>query len=236
MVRFHPFTCHDIECILRSRVGDILAPSASTFIAQKVSQLSGDIRKALEITAGAIAEYKKSASPADLAAIPTRCTDLIKVPHARKAMKNMRDCMASLIEGLPVISRATLCVINTLPKLGIYETTFDKLRRGVSLCLNNCQRIADVVTTGDFEVLLENLRDAGLVQLGMDNEGLSNVKQTAKLTDLPIVLGDPLDEVDKCIEELLSKEDYFNAMREYATNNRGLFEPSKSAGITYKHV
>jgi hypothetical protein len=227
MVKFLPYTSNEIEFILRSRVGDILADGASRLISQKVAQTSGDLRKALEYAAGAITEYRKSLSSMQMATLPETLSGLVTTKHAHRAMMNTREVLSDIIDGLPLTSKAVLCAMTALTQTGVRETSLEKLRRGISSCFINCQASDEIVSPEDFDFLVESLQGSGLLRIGRDNESLHDAKQTASTMDIPIVLGDSLGEVDKNIEELLLNQGYFRSIYDWITNNVALFEPRK---------
>jgi Cdc6-like AAA superfamily ATPase len=217
IVRFRPYTSMEIEFILRSRVGNILADCALGFISKREAQNSGDIRRAIEATAGAIAEYKETLSPVHLTTLPETLSGLIRIQHAYKAIRKKKEELSSAFDGLPLSSVAVLCIITALTQNGSRGTTLNKLRRGVFTCLVKCHASDETVSPEDFDILLEMLQGSGLLRISIDNESWHNAKQT--MEDIPIVLSDSLDEVDEHVKALILKHSFFCSLYEWATKN-----------------
>jgi cell division control protein 6 len=209
--------------IIQDRIGNTIVPlQALQFIAKKVANTSGDARKALELTAGAVKECLEALQMDHTK--PSASGSLVTMRHVQSTVKRFNRNVAEIISGLPSVAKVILCVTITLAKAQVTTTTVGKLRGFVRDCMMK-DRPEDMVSMEDFIILLETLADSGVLSFGKVASKVASVSQM-DITEMPIRLGVQLDEVESALEKELCRDSpYFAELCDYVSRNRHLLQP-----------
>jgi len=217
-ITFKPYGTDDILRILEARVGGkIIAKTAMTMIAKKVSSSSGDARKALELASDAIKNC--------LASLRTKSAKsnseypLVTMQHLGSSLKVGNKRLAEVVEGLPQVGKVILCVAATLARADVKTTTIGKLRNFVGECMCRDQ-VEDMVSLEDFKMILETLADSGLLSFGNAKSNVISSCVASEIYRKPICLSVQLDDVENALSTILYQNEFYENLREHAKQNK----------------
>jgi hypothetical protein len=203
--------------MMQHRVGtSIVDVKAMEMIASKVAATSGDARKALECTARAV-ELCRRKLPANTLDLPPDALPLVKIPHARMAIRENNTKYTDLIEGLPRVAKAVLVIAVQLARNlkgkddDEQETlTLGKLRY---YCMDAFPSDPFFEDISDIKGTLETLVDAGLLQLSViDKKRFSQASSLLALARVPIQLDLQLEDVESAVEDDLLKQPFYESI------------------------
>lgn len=222
IITFRAYSENELVHILQARVGETIFESkALDFIAKKIAQGSGDVRKALELASGAVKNCLLSLGD-QVGDMDTQHA-LVKIPHVASAFKHVNRAVANIIDGLPTLGKTTLCVIVSLAKAEVTMTSIAILKRFVKDCVMQRETEEEMMSMPDFVAILEMLLDSGLLNLGKIDKASGGSKlsrlSAQQLAGMPIQLGIQLDDVEQALGKLLNQS-YFENVRNYAVKNR----------------
>jgi len=202
---FTPYSANDIERLLELRVGhETVDKRVLAAVAKNAASQNGDARKALLLAQAAVRERLKTVQGADETTGP-----LVTVKHFRSALASQKGTVMTLVSGLPVQSKVVLSILMILEKNHV-ETTTESTREYVQSCLNETNRIQEWSTKEDFELLLENLVDSGLIMKGT-RPGCTDPTTYLNLTK-------SVDDIEKALTKETLQFPFYARLQEKAVN------------------
>jgi Cdc6-like AAA superfamily ATPase len=216
-ITFRPYSSEDLIRILRGRVGGKVVDSkALELIAKKVAGSGGDARKALEMVSNAVsqrlavirtqASTKSKSTGEPIVEVLVSIRDVIPVINSEA--KEFMD----RLEGMDTNTKVVLCALTVLAKHRANKpTTLGKLRDFVWDVMADCPEQA--VDPGSFLVLLSNLEDYKMLRIANSERTFSSILDSQASFDdvqqLPLSLGQQLEEVEVAVAQILGKERFF---------------------------
>lgn len=211
-ITFEPYGKHDLVKMIQDRIGtSVVDQSALEFAAAKVSTTSGDARQMLVLTAGAI---QKSLDALSMQAAKSTYSDSAPVVKMASMMLANRESIkqhADVVDGLPQMAKAVLCIAVTLVQSRSEETRFTlgMLRRYCLDCLEWEEEGFGIESFRDF---IQQLIDSGLLKIhGTASEEFlcADVNQ---LHNVPICLSLQLQDVESVLETDLEDREFYRGL------------------------
>ena len=208
---FSPYTEHDIRKIIELRIGTVIDPKALQLISRRIAYLSGDARRALEVTSDAVENCLNSLTKEELdRELVDECMPLVKLTHVMRAIKSkMPTPCVDLIAGLPLAAKVILCIAVTLcqvwgPKA---EISISELRK---YCIEATHHsILDDGGSQQIMSLVDMLVDYGLLRT-CNNRPLDRHDSNPKLR-----LVTQLDDVEIALETSLFNNRFYKNLADY---------------------
>jgi len=202
---FSAYKYEDILAILEQRLGKkIVDPKALQLISRRIAGLSGDARRALEITANAVGKCIGLLSEEKLDMIvedESECLPLVKLPHMMRAIREgMPMRHGDVISGLPQAAKVVLCIAVSLSQVWgpTAKVSISQLKK---YCVEATHHaIMDELGLGHIMNLVEMLVDSGL--LLTPNNGRFNPQDLHAKLEIGVIL----DDVEIALEQSLLKE------------------------------
>ncbi|KAL7533701.1 hypothetical protein ACHAXR_008504, partial [Thalassiosira sp. AJA248-18] len=190
----------DLLAILKQRIGtNIVDPKALLLVAKRVSLLSGDARRALEIVAKAVEKCEALLSDEKLdmeVKADDECMPLVKLPHVMRAIREaMPMSHEEVISGLPQAAKVILCIAVSLSQVWgpTAEISLSTLKH---YCVEATHHaVMDELGVGHVMNLVEMLIDSGL--LVTENKRRFNPQDS----NTKLKIGVQLDDVEIALEQ-----------------------------------
>ena len=200
---FSAYREDDIMAILEQRLGKyVVDRKALQLISRKVAALSGDIRRALDITSDAVERCANILTDEELDMElkhnTMKCLPLVKLPHMMCAIrKGMPMRHADLISGLPQAAKVVLCIAVSLSQVwgSTAEISISTLKKYSVEATHHA--IMDELGVGHIMHFVVMLLDYGLLMTDHDGrfntyDSNAKVKIGVELDDVEIALGESL--------------------------------------------
>lgn len=214
---FNAYGVQDIVSILEGRIGrSVMDENAMQFIGRKISNDSGDARKALKLAAKAV---QICLDKLEKTGDKTTPGHLVKTVHAHLANRSSQERLNERIGGLPTFAKGLLCVLSALGHEDAISVTCGRLRGFCASCMSHEN---DIPTAEDFRVSIETLEEMGLLR--MDNVHAQRAfgpgASIMALDSAPVRLGVQSEDVESAIIQELGQTPFFMRMRELAQSKR----------------
>ena len=216
---FQTYTKDELILMMKHRIGtSIVDAKAMEMIASKVAATSGDARKALESAARACDMCRRK-MPANKLDLPPESLPLVKIPHARMAIRENNMKSSELIEALPRVAKAVLVIAVQLARN--INSRNDDYPRPLTLgqvrayCMDAFPSDPFFEDISDIKSTLEILVDSGLLQLSaIDKKRFSQASSLMALSMVPIQLDLQLEDVESAVEDDLLKQPFYERIRQ----------------------
>jgi Cdc6-like AAA superfamily ATPase len=217
-ITFNAYGVQDIIGILEARIGrSVVDKNAMEFIGRKISNESGDARKALKLAAMAvqICLDKLPKNKGD----KTTPGPLVKTMHAHLANRSSHERLNERIGGLPTFTKGVLCVLSALGHEDAISVTCGRLRGFCAACMSHEN---DIPTAEDFRVSIETLVEMGLLRMDKVHarRAFGPGASIMALDSAPLRLGVQSEDVESAIIQELGQTPFFMRMREIALEKK----------------
>lgn len=200
-----------------ARVGQtVFAKPALKFVAKKVSEGSGDARKALEMASTAANICRDRTEDF---ATSTGC--LVQMSDVVKASKQS-DGIATIerVSALPPMMLSLLLILNELATVGLHSMSILKAKKWSSECLREAGKGDECLSISDFLLTLEMTVDMGLLRAHREGRpstlNFSN-RTTSEVMNEQLSLRNPLEEVIKAINNTTENQAFFKKVSHHAS-------------------
>jgi hypothetical protein len=212
---FNAYGVLDIISILEGRIGrSVMDENAMQFIGRKISNDSGDARKALKLAAKAVQICLDKLENGD----KTTPGPIVKTMHAHLANRSTQERLNERIAGLPAFAKGILCILSVLGHKDSISVTCGRLRGFCASCMSHDEN----PTAEDFRVSIETLQETGLLR--MDNvhaeQAFGPGASIMALDSAPVRLGVQSEDVESAIVQELGQTAFFMRMRELALSKQ----------------
>ena len=224
---FSAYNNHDLQSILEDRLGsNLMDPKAIEFIAKTVANTGGDARKALELASKAVMNCYEGLHAAGIKKSKSSRDDpkpLVTLKHVLAIHGTQSKKFQDIIERLPEDGKAILCILSVLSQNSVTQTTYGRLRQFVTQCLDDGGK--EALEKDEFQLLLETLRDSGLIRFGAAAAANKNNKKkshnhksgsqaqpqpgTLDPFQTPVCIGQQALDIDKAIQTVLGKVEFY---------------------------
>ena len=224
-ITFFTYSEDDLKFIIQDRVGEgVIAEPAVMLVAMKVAAISGDARKALELTSQAIGNCLESLSDQHLNDIVTGET-LVKLPHMMRAIRESAgNAHTTIIEGLPQAAKIILCVAVALSQISPAWRVIQlgTLKRYCTEAFRH--GLIEHLSIDHFYDLVQQLCDAGLLLTG-GNNFVEDLRLHGEPYNIRISLGVQIDDVEIALNSTLMSQEFYRGMVQHVkksnTHNNG---------------
>jgi Cdc6-like AAA superfamily ATPase len=184
--------------------------NAMQFIGRKISNDSGDARKALKLAAKAVQICLDKLENGD----KTTPGPIVKTVHAHLANRSTQERLNERIGGLPTFARGILCVLSTLSHERSIAVTCGRLRGFCASCMHQ----DEIPTADDFRVSIETLQEMGLLRINNVHaeRAFGPGASIMAFDSVPLRLGVQSEDVESAIVQELGQSSFFMNMRELA--------------------
>jgi Cdc6-like AAA superfamily ATPase len=190
--------------------------NAMQFIGRKISNDSGDARKALKLAAKAVQLCLDKLGKNGDSITPGH---LVKTHHAHIANRSSQEKLNERIGGLPTFTKGILCVLSSLGHEDAISVTCGRLRGFCAACMSHEN---DIPTAEDFRVSIETLQEMGLLRMDHVHaeRAFGSGASIMALDSAPVRLGVQSEDVESAILQELGHTPFFMRMRELAQSKR----------------
>ncbi len=158
---FTTYSAMDLKRILEVRVGhSVISESVLDAIAKKVGSSNGDARKALDAAARAVTACLQK-TPDDAMTYGT----LVNTVDVMKLLQSFDKNYKEIMEGQPTAGKIVMCIASVFAEKN-RSVSLDELYEVTNQVLGATGRLDDMLQSEDFNLVVENLVDSGLLRTG----------------------------------------------------------------------